>query len=291
MWTSLQSFRVGENPELDAEASSKPALTFAMRLARENRWDLGFAERCIYEYKRFLYLAAHAPHAVTPSDAVDQVWHQHLAYTDNYWNELCKFILPRPLHHGPTRGGKAERVRYADQYEQTLETYQRYFGEPPSDIWPAPAERFRQSAASVRVDSGKNWIVPKPTQWITPLATPGRIVATPALVFAFASTPLAVMFPFNLNGTEFLVFFAFLTVAVFVLMAIGYRIIFLGSHPATLDEGESRGWGTTAVLSGGKSRLLQSSIATLVHRGHHPLTIGGNWDGLQRYSFSIDLVL
>lgn len=47
-------------------------LSFAARLARENRWDAAHAERVIGEYKRFCYLAMTAGHLVTPSDAVDQ---------------------------------------------------------------------------------------------------------------------------------------------------------------------------------------------------------------------------
>ncbi len=275
LWSSLCSFQVGGIQESDASTSSGPALSFAMRLARENRWNIEFAHRCIDEYKRFLYLAARAPHRVTPSDAVDQVWHQHLVYTENYWSDLCANVLPSPLHHGPTRGGKAERVRHVDQYEQTLETYQQYFGAPPSDIWPVAAERFRQSVAAVRVDSGKNWIVPKPMQWLQPVATQGHGMAAPALLLALASMPLAVVFPFSLNGSEFLVFYAFLSVAVFVIMAIGYRVIYSASNPATMDDADVSGWGDAAMLSGGKSRLLQTSIGTLVHRGQLTCTDRG----------------
>ena len=280
LWSSLCHFIVGGIQENDPAGSRGPALSFAMRLARENRWNIEFANRCIEEYKRFLYLAARAPHRVTPSDAVDQVWHQHLVYTENYWNDLCTNILPSPLHHGPTRGGKAERARHVDQYELTLETYQQYFGDPPIDIWPVAVERFRQSVAAVRVDSGKHWIVPNPMQWLRPLAvhrhdSHGQRMATPALLLALASMPLAIRFPFNLNGSEFLVFYAFLSVAVFVIMAIGYRLIYSGSNPATLDEVEEVGWGNAAILSGGKSRLLQTSIGTLVHRGQLTCTDKG----------------
>jgi len=48
------------------------ALTFTQRLARENGWSLGFAQRVVEEYRRFLYLALRASHSVTPSDAVDK---------------------------------------------------------------------------------------------------------------------------------------------------------------------------------------------------------------------------
>ncbi len=81
------------------------ALTFAARLARENRWSLAHAEAVIGEYKRFCYLAMTAGHEVTPSDAVDQAWHLHLTYTRDYWQTFCPEVLGGDLHHGPTKGG------------------------------------------------------------------------------------------------------------------------------------------------------------------------------------------
>jgi hypothetical protein len=77
------------------------ALTFTRRLARENNWSPDFSRRVVDEYRRFLFLALRAGHPVTPSDEIDQAWHLHLVYTRSYWEELCRDILGRPLHHGP----------------------------------------------------------------------------------------------------------------------------------------------------------------------------------------------
>src|SRR5262245_63811110 len=93
-------------------------LTFARRLARENGWDLLYAERVIAEYKRFLLLACEAGHVVSPSEDVDQAWHLHLTYTRSYWDGLCREVLGRPLHHGPTKGGAAEQAKFIDLYNQ-----------------------------------------------------------------------------------------------------------------------------------------------------------------------------
>ncbi len=105
------------------------ALTFAARLARENRWTLTFAGQVITEYKRFCFLAVTAAHQVTPSDAVDQAWHLHLAYSRDYWERFCPEVLGMPLHHGPTAGGAVEKARYFEQYAQTLKSYEAAFGE------------------------------------------------------------------------------------------------------------------------------------------------------------------
>lgn len=137
------------------------SLTFAKRLARENGWSVVWAERVIVEYKRFLYLAAVAGHAVTPSAAVDQVWHLHLCYTRSYWQDLCEQILGFALHHGPTRGGLREDEKYADWYQRTLQSYEKHFGEPvPAEIWPSVEERFEPKAERW-VDTQRYWVVPK----------------------------------------------------------------------------------------------------------------------------------
>lgn len=156
---------------IEALAIDSPgaALRFGARLARENGWPRSHAERVVREYRRFLFLAATAPHAVTPSDAVDQAWHLHLAYTRSYWDDLCGGILGRPLHHCPTAGGKAEDARYRGQYAATLAAYAEAFGEaPPADIWPAADARF--TGDFVRIDRSTHW------------ATPKRAVAAAALV-------------------------------------------------------------------------------------------------------------
>ena len=151
--------------------------SFVVRLAQENGWSASFAERVLHEYRRFLFLAATAGHAVTPSDEVDQAWHLHLAYSRYYWDELCARILRQPLHHGPTAGGRAADSRYRSQYAQTLATYRATFGsEAPNDIWPPERERF--SGRYQRVNRRRNWILPK-LPWR--LAILGLLVAGCAL--------------------------------------------------------------------------------------------------------------
>ncbi len=144
LWHRLEGYRVGP-----ADA----AFTFAARLARENRWTLDHAEDVIGEYKRFCYLACTAGHEVTPSDAVDQVWHLHLTFSREYWGEFCPQVLGMDLHHGPTAGGKVERARYYDQYAETFRSYEEAFGQPPPlEIWPSAGRRFGKDPLAVRVN-------------------------------------------------------------------------------------------------------------------------------------------
>jgi hypothetical protein len=139
------------------------AFPFVVRLARENRWSRAYAERAIEEYRRFMLLAVAAGHPVTPSDQVDQVWHLHLLYTRSYWEAFCGGVLGQPIHHGPTRGGRQESVKFHAWYERTLDSYRRIFGEPPpADIWPESAIRFGEDLHQVRVNVARSWIIPKP---------------------------------------------------------------------------------------------------------------------------------
>lgn len=153
VWRRLQSYQF-DDP--DAE------LTFTERLARENGWKPDYAARVVEEYKRFCYLAIRAGHDVTPSDAVDQAWHLHLTYSSEYWDRFCPEVLGEPLHHGPTKGGGDEALRYWEQYEKTLEAYENLSGEPPpADIWPSPQERFVDVSAMRRVNTANHWVIPK----------------------------------------------------------------------------------------------------------------------------------
>ena len=111
---------------------------FESVLAERQGWTAGFAERVTEEYRRFLYLAATARSEVTPSQAVDEAWHLHLA-SPHYEEGLCRQILESPIEHRPGTGEPEEEERYNRQYEETLALYEQVFAEPPpSDIWPRP---------------------------------------------------------------------------------------------------------------------------------------------------------
>ncbi|HEX6040510.1 hypothetical protein [Longimicrobium sp.] len=136
---------------------------FSARLARENGWTRAFAQRVMEEYRRFVYLAMTAGHPVTPSVEVDQAWHLHLTCTRSYWEEMCGRVLGRPLHHDPTRGGRAESDKFVDWYARTLDSYRRAFGHaPPTDVWPSPAERFAPAGRIRQVSDATHWVLRKP---------------------------------------------------------------------------------------------------------------------------------
>jgi hypothetical protein len=153
LWEKIKRF------ELDDPSS---VYSFSDRLARENQWDIQYALEVIHEYKKFIFLQCIATHPLTPSDQVDQAWHLHLLYTRSYWMEMCDGILGKQIHHGPTKGGSAEKNKFEDWYIKTLELYHQTFGElPPDTIWPASNARFSDIHFN-RINVRKNWIISKP---------------------------------------------------------------------------------------------------------------------------------
>jgi len=153
LWRKIQAF------DIDGGVAAFP---FVKKLARENGWDLGHSEKVIEEYRRFVYLAMVAGHPVSPSDQVDQSWHMHMLYTESYWSRMTVEILPRPLHHGPSKGGSIESQKFDDWYARTLDSYRNEFGEePPSDVWPPVGSQFSGANACQRVNCRENWIVRK----------------------------------------------------------------------------------------------------------------------------------
>lgn len=138
--SNLQLWNKIEDLTLDKEDAQ---LTFSMRLARDRKWTLRFTEKAIKEYKKFIYLSCVSNTPVTPSEEVDEVWHQHLTYTKSYWHDLCRDTIERQIHHNPTVGGSEEDQKFLDQYLHTLDLYAREFDqEPDKSIWPSPETRF-----------------------------------------------------------------------------------------------------------------------------------------------------
>ena len=249
-------------------------LPFSRRLARENGWSPAFAERAVGEYRRFVFLAMCAGHPVTPSEAVDQVWHLHLCYSESYWQRLCRDVLGRPLHHGPTRGGRAEHEKHCDWYEKTLASYRRLLGaEPPAEIWPSTDGRFRDAAAFVRINTRENWVIPKPRWWAAARLA-GGLLGIALLVSGCQAAWLGTFPLFDLSGPNFIRFFLIFAPAVFLacgLLRAGLREQGV-AHSAGEFDGEPF---KIACLAGGPVRALTTALVTLRHRRMIRVAKGG----------------
>lgn len=220
LWQKIETFPIGGG---DSDFS------FSDRLARDNGWGREFTEKVISEYRRFLYLCARAGHPVTPSDEVDQAWHLHLCYTENYWKELCEDILGVPLHHGPTKGGGGERRKFTDWYAETFRSYRREFGEdPPADIWPPASVRFA-ALHFRRVDASKHFIIPK----LAVALVAAALLATLVVVGCEAD------FSVSADSPVLWIFFGFCFLYVVV------KCIKLGGGGGGGGKGGGSGWGGT----------------------------------------------
>jgi hypothetical protein len=135
---------------------------FTRRLARDKGWTLSFSRSAVTEYRRFCFIAVTGSSPATPSEEVDEVWHQHLTYSRDYWNILCKAVLCAPLHHDPTTGGSAEQDRFREQYASTLARYESFFGPPPELYWPATHVRFGRLPRFRTLDSRRQIALPRP---------------------------------------------------------------------------------------------------------------------------------
>jgi uncharacterized protein (TIGR04222 family) len=232
-----------EQFEIDAPDAVFP---YSARLAQANHWTPAFTARVIAEYKRFAFLACEAGHMVVPSEAVDEAWHTHLIYTDNYWSKFCE-VLGKPLHHWPSNGGADEDARFRDLYGQTLASYERLFGEvPPRDVWPRPG--------------------------VTKLKPVGHGLRSRSMLFlsilllGAGVTAGCAANPFDWRGPQFLQFYLLLFTAMGAL-AVGVRHLLLrptdGPPAADLSLTEAE----IAYLNGGANLALDLTLTRMHARG------------------------
>ena len=146
---------------------------FSTKLARDYGWSGTYTYRAIQEYKKFVFLSIETGRSLSPSTAIDRVWHQHLLYTHSYWDEFCGQVLGKSLHHTPSSGGIDEGIKYHRQYCQTLVCYRQYFGNPPEDIWNSPTIRTEGHSCQW-VDKTRCWVIRKPEPLRRPAALRNR---------------------------------------------------------------------------------------------------------------------
>jgi len=109
---------------------------FSRRLATENKWDYDFGRQAIEEYRKFIFLCCISPQGASPSKVIDEVWHLHLIYTQNYWEEFCSKTLNRNIHHYPSTGGSQEKEKHKNWRADTLALYRDTFHTaPPPAFW------------------------------------------------------------------------------------------------------------------------------------------------------------
>lgn len=91
-------------------------------------WDDETASKVLTEYVRFMSLIAKHPKAIfSPSQLVDEVWHDHVLHTRMYMED-CENLCGHYIHHQP---GTPEGC-----FDDFASLYQQEFKEvPPEMIW------------------------------------------------------------------------------------------------------------------------------------------------------------
>ena len=223
LWKKLQDYRFERG---------QPELTFAARLSAETTWPIEYTLGVIQEYLRFVYLMAISKSPLTPSTMVDEVWHLHLSYTSNYWDELCGKVIGKPIHHMPTMGGADESMKFKAAYENTLTLYKREFEiEPPAGYWPKTNETSLVLPKMRTIDGNKYWVVSKEGVMRT------HMVGGFAIAFVGG-----LMFPNNSNGQA---------IALFTGIVMLFASIVYGSATGLLKN--QTGGGANGGCSGGHS--------------------------------------
>lgn len=247
-------------------------LSFSQRLAKDNGWSLGYTQRAIEEYKKFIFLAVAAGHPVTPSDQIDQVWHLHLTYTRLYWQEFCPKILQTTLHHEPTRGGSSEQLKFGSWYSKTLESYEQFFGHiPPIDIWPKPKDRFGRDLHFIRINSQQSWVLSKPNFTVSVKPQLRKIgiftfLAFLSLMITGCQIISQIPNPMNFTGPEFLTFYISLVVMGIALAAwLRFSLCLVSTN--TKQQPDLNTY-EIAFLAGGNHRLIMAAITSLVKQGY-----------------------
>jgi len=185
LWEKIQNF------SLDDPYSSYP---FSKKLAQQNNWPVSFTSKAIEEYKKFIFLCCISPTGASPSETVDEVWHLHLTYTDNYWNQFCKQTLGKDIHHHPSKGGAEEKEKHVNWYAATLKLYTTIFNSPPpEDIWP-PFEKPADEIDEPVYD---------------PVLMKKLVIGFFTIVLFFATAVNL----FHTKGPEFLVYYALIGIA------------------------------------------------------------------------------
>jgi hypothetical protein len=180
---------------------------FLEKLQEENGWSSKFSEQAITEYIKFLKIITVFGVKQTPSEVVDEVWHLHLQFTKDYWENLCPRILGLKLHHVPTfKNIESDHIN-KNQYKKTLENYQQLFGVPPVQIW--GQEKEAQLSKTGNNDTNLK-------------STLGLSLGL--ILFGLIGAPNFTFFP-SISGSEFLILYAVLLVVYNLIAFISLKLV------------------------------------------------------------------
>ncbi|ALN80420.1 hypothetical protein LA76x_2287 [Lysobacter antibioticus] len=226
---------------------------FLTRVATTSLLALSEARAALDEYRRFCFLAVTVAHAVTPSKLVDEVWHTHIVDTRRY-ERFCNEVLQYDLHHVPSRGGRGEDLKHQRQYADTLDSYRRFFGLPPSRFWPEPRAPRPPPAAAAAASVA----LAEPRAPWRPMRF-GMIVVVG--LYALMALSASEINPLHWTGGVFLIWFIALMIAASIAGSWLRQRLRGPQSPRSSHQADR--W-EQAYLSGGSDRVADAIVVDLL---------------------------
>lgn len=110
------------------------------RVADAHDYDIKFSKNLAKEAKRMLYLSIVSDDSISPSNRVDDMWHEMIIFT-RFYKDFGEFIGGF-IHHNPTSPERAKKLKRTKDgevsgYAKTKANYEKYFNQKPDPkYWP-----------------------------------------------------------------------------------------------------------------------------------------------------------
>lgn len=100
-----------------------------VRLVKNEKWRRYEAEEACQQYRRFLFLLKKydAAGTLSPSLDIDEVWHNHILFTQQYHRD-CELIFGNYLHHNPFMDPAFSALN-AEAFEKTQNLHYQEYGD------------------------------------------------------------------------------------------------------------------------------------------------------------------
>jgi hypothetical protein len=109
-----------------------------VRVQERLQWPRELVAEAVGEYRKFIALVVLNPDKdYGMSDAVDEVWHQHILSTRDY-SAMCAATTGEMIHHEQPAVRGSIDPEFADAGSATLEDMGRAFSGAPSRLWDRP---------------------------------------------------------------------------------------------------------------------------------------------------------
>lgn len=129
-----------------------------VRLVEREGWDPERVQGAMDGYGKYLILLhAHPNTSLVPSEDIDQIWHDHILWTERYGGD-CHDIFGRFIHHYPcfNMSDSDELQEQYDRRENTKQLFWEEFGVIP------PSYDYGAGSGVAGIDHEVNKGKPKP---------------------------------------------------------------------------------------------------------------------------------